>query len=108
VTALLEVKDVSKRFGGLMASSHLTFAIAKGEILGLIGPNGAGKTTLFNLINGYFRPTSGEIYFRGERIDRLRPYESREKTDDTVLEVDNIVREGKGLGPRKSCFISRA
>jgi branched-chain amino acid transport system ATP-binding protein len=75
VMSLLEVKDVSKRFGGLMASSHMTFAIEKGEILGLIGPNGAGKTTLFNLINGYFRPTEGEIHFKGERIDRLRPYD---------------------------------
>jgi branched-chain amino acid transport system ATP-binding protein len=75
MSALLEIKDVSKRFGGLMASSHLTFSIQKGEILGLIGPNGAGKTTLFNLVNGYFPPTSGEIHFKGERIDRLRPHE---------------------------------
>jgi branched-chain amino acid transport system ATP-binding protein len=75
VTAsLLELTDVSKRFGGLMAVGHMTFKLEKGEILGLIGPNGAGKTTLFNLINGYYKPTSGEIRFRGERIDALRPY----------------------------------
>jgi branched-chain amino acid transport system ATP-binding protein len=73
--SLLELHDVSKRFGGLMAVGHMSFALEKGEILGLIGPNGAGKTTLFNLVNGYFRPTSGEIHFRGERIDRLRPHE---------------------------------
>jgi branched-chain amino acid transport system ATP-binding protein len=73
--SLLELRDVSKRFGGLMAVGHMSFALEKGEILGLIGPNGAGKTTLFNLVNGYFRPTSGEIRFRGERIDRLRPHQ---------------------------------
>jgi branched-chain amino acid transport system ATP-binding protein len=75
VSALLELKDVTKRFGGLTASSHLTFSVAEGEILGLIGPNGAGKTTLFNLVNGFLRPTSGEILFKGARIDRLRPHE---------------------------------
>jgi branched-chain amino acid transport system ATP-binding protein len=52
----------------------MTFTLDKGEILGLIGPNGAGKTTLFNVINGYYKPTSGQIRFRGERIDALRPY----------------------------------
>ena len=75
MSALLELHDVSKRFGGLMAVGHVSFALEKGEILGLIGPNGAGKTTIFNLVNGYFRPTSGEIRFRGERIDKLRPYD---------------------------------
>ena len=74
MSSLLELTDVSKRFGGLMAVSHMSFKLEKSEILGLIGPNGAGKTTLFNLINGYFKPTSGEIRFRGERIDVLKPY----------------------------------
>ncbi|MEO6325490.1 MAG: ABC transporter ATP-binding protein [Thermoanaerobaculia bacterium] len=73
--SLLELSDVSKRFGGLMAVGHMSFSIEEGEILGLIGPNGAGKTTIFNLINGYFQPTSGQIRFKGERIDALRPYQ---------------------------------
>lgn len=73
--SLLELSDVSKRFGGLMAVGHMSFAIEEGEILGLIGPNGAGKTTIFNLINGYFPPSSGQIRFKGERIDALRPYQ---------------------------------
>ena len=72
--SLLELKDVTKRFGGLQAVGHMTFTIEKGEILGLIGPNGAGKTTIFNLVNGFFAPTSGEIRFRGERIDGLKPH----------------------------------
>jgi len=53
---LLEVRGVSKRFGGLVAVSDVSFTIAEGEILGLIGPNGAGKTTLFNVVNGSTRP----------------------------------------------------
>jgi branched-chain amino acid transport system ATP-binding protein len=72
--SLLEVKDVTKRFGGLQAVGHMTFSLNKGEILGLIGPNGAGKTTIFNLINGYIPPTSGEVLFKGERIDGLKPH----------------------------------
>jgi branched-chain amino acid transport system ATP-binding protein len=73
--SLLELNDVSKRFGGLIAVGHMTFTLEKGEILGLIGPNGAGKTTIFNLINGYYPPTAGQIRLRGERIDGLRPYQ---------------------------------
>ncbi len=73
--SLLELHDVTKRFGGLQAVGHMTFRIEKGEILGLIGPNGAGKTTIFNLINGYYAPTSGTISFKGERIDGLKPFQ---------------------------------
>jgi len=74
VTALLELSDVTKRFGGLQAVGHVSFRLEKGEILGLIGPNGAGKTTIFNLINGYYPPTSGEIRFKGTRIDGHPPH----------------------------------
>ena len=72
--SLLELKTVSKKFGGLMAVGNMSFALEKGEILGLIGPNGAGKTTIFNLINGYFTPTHGEIFFKDRRIDGLKPH----------------------------------
>jgi branched-chain amino acid transport system ATP-binding protein len=72
--SLLELKDVTKRFGGLQAVGHMSFEVRKGEILGLIGPNGAGKTTIFNLINGFLPPTEGQILFKDERIDGLRPY----------------------------------
>jgi branched-chain amino acid transport system ATP-binding protein len=72
--SLLELQDVSKRFGGLMAVSHISFNLNEGEILGLIGPNGAGKTTLFNVINGYYPATTGRILFSGQRIDGLKPH----------------------------------
>ncbi len=66
--ALLELRGVTKQFGGLVAVDHVDFDVNEGEILGLIGPNGAGKTTIFNMITGIYPPTEGEIFFRGERI----------------------------------------
>jgi branched-chain amino acid transport system ATP-binding protein len=71
---ILEVKNVSKSFGGLRALSQVTFAIEEGAIMGLIGPNGAGKTTLFNTINGVYRPEEGQIVFRGEDITGFQSY----------------------------------
>lgn len=73
--ALLEVKNLTKYFGGLAALNGVSFEVNKGEILGLIGPNGAGKSTLFNVVSGVFKPTAGSIIFEGESISRLRPNE---------------------------------
>jgi branched-chain amino acid transport system ATP-binding protein len=72
---LLEVKKVSKSFGGNQAVNGLSFTLEPGEILGLIGPNGAGKTTAFNMIAGYFPPDTGEILFKGENIAGLRAWD---------------------------------
>ena len=73
--SLLEVKDVSMFFGGLAAISNVSFSIQKGEILGLIGPNGAGKTTMFNVVNGFYNPTKGEVYFKDKKISGYKPYQ---------------------------------
>ncbi len=70
---MLEVKNLTKFFGGLGAVRELSFKVEKGQIFGLIGPNGAGKTTVFNLINGFYPPTSGEVLFKGEPITGLKP-----------------------------------
>ena len=72
---ILEVREVTKRFGGLQALSNITFELGAGEILGLIGPNGAGKTTLFNAINGVFKPEHGRIVFKDEDITGFPAYE---------------------------------
>lgn len=71
--ALLEIKHVSKFFGGLAANSDVSFDMEEGMIMGLIGPNGAGKTTLFNCITGYYPPSRGEILFKGKRMNGLSP-----------------------------------
>ena len=73
--ALLEVRGLSRRFGGLMAVSGLDFEVERGEIVGLIGPNGAGKTTLFSMLSGELLPTEGAIHFKGKRLDGLPPHE---------------------------------
>jgi branched-chain amino acid transport system ATP-binding protein len=71
--AILEIKNVSKFFGGLAANSNVSFAVEQGSIMGLIGPNGAGKTTLFNCITGYYPPSKGEVFFNGRRMNGLQP-----------------------------------
>jgi branched-chain amino acid transport system ATP-binding protein len=70
----LECTNVTKNFGGLTALDDVTFFLQEGEILGLIGPNGAGKTTLFNVVAGLYRPTSGQVLFKGELISRYPPH----------------------------------
>ncbi|HUI93939.1 MAG TPA: ABC transporter ATP-binding protein [Chitinivibrionales bacterium] len=72
--ALLEIKNLSKHFGGLHAVNDVTFSVEKGMIKGLIGPNGAGKTTLFNLISGSLKADSGAVFFNGKPIHGLAPH----------------------------------
>ena len=71
---MLEVKDLTIRFGGLVAVNAVNFQVPKGSIFGLIGPNGAGKTTLFNMISGVYAPTSGKVIFDGKEIQGKAPY----------------------------------
>ena len=73
--ALLRVESLTKRFGGLAAVNDLSFEVTEGEIRGLIGPNGAGKTTIFNLVSGYYKPTSGRIVYRDEDIAGLKVHD---------------------------------
>jgi branched-chain amino acid transport system ATP-binding protein len=71
VTIVLELNDVTKKFGGLVAVNNVNLRVREGEILGLVGPNGAGKTTLLNLISGIYRPDSGSIHYQGRDISKL-------------------------------------
>jgi len=96
--AILQVKGLTKNFGGLVAVDHLDLEINKGEILGLIGPNGAGKSTVFNVISGYFKPSAGKVFFKGEDITGLRMDEIASKGlvrtfQHTLLYSDLNVRE---------------
>jgi branched-chain amino acid transport system ATP-binding protein len=72
---LLEVKNISRRFGGLQAVKDVSFTVQQGCIKAVIGPNGAGKTTLFNLLSGFLAPDSGEIFYRDAPIQGKRPHE---------------------------------
>ncbi len=70
---ILDIRNVSRFFGGLAANTNISFSVTEGTIMGLIGPNGAGKTTLFNCITGFYPPTRGDILFRGKRINHMTP-----------------------------------
>jgi len=72
---MLEVKEVNKSFGGIMAVFRCSLKVEEGSITGLIGPNGAGKTTLFNVITGHYKPEEGEILFQGQQIGGLPPHQ---------------------------------
>ncbi len=76
---LLEVRDMTIRFGGLIAVDRLNLSLEEGALLGLIGPNGAGKTTVFNVITGVYKPTSGQIIADGEDISGIKPYKITSK-----------------------------
>jgi len=76
---VLEVKKMTKRFGGIQALTDVSFSIEEGEILGIIGPNGAGKTTMFNMITNFYEPTSGDIVFKGESITGKKSHKITER-----------------------------
>jgi branched-chain amino acid transport system ATP-binding protein len=75
MTPILQVKNLSVRFGGLLAVADMSFEVREGEVLSLIGPNGAGKTTAFNAITGYLAASSGEILFRGHNLEGRKTHE---------------------------------
>jgi branched-chain amino acid transport system ATP-binding protein len=99
---ILQVKDVTKRFGGLQALTDVTFDLPEGQILGLIGPNGAGKTTLFNVINGVYRPERGRVIFRGEDITRLPSYEVARRG---LARAHQVVRPLTDLSVRENVMV---
>jgi len=95
--SLLEVKALTKRFGGLIAVDELDFHLEEGEILGLIGPNGAGKTTVFNMITGTLKATSGNMILEGKRINGLRPSRIAQLGAVRTFQLTNLVSEMTGL-----------
>ena len=103
---MLQVRNVTRRFGGLQALTDVSFDLPEGQILGLIGPNGAGKTTLFNAINGVYPPSAGRVIFRGRDITGLPPYEVAHlglaRTHQVVRPLNELsVRENVTVG---ACF----
>jgi branched-chain amino acid transport system ATP-binding protein len=74
MNALIQVKSITKKYGGLTANNDISFDVSENEILSVIGPNGAGKSTLFKMISSFTPTTSGEVLYRGERISNLKPH----------------------------------
>lgn len=87
---MLEVKSLSKSFGGFAAVNRANLAVEKGEIVAVIGPNGAGKTTLFNLITGVLKPENGNVFFKGEDITGLPSHEVCKKGISRSFQVVNV------------------
>jgi branched-chain amino acid transport system ATP-binding protein len=91
---LLDIRNMTKRFGGLTAVRDLSFKVRKGQIKAIIGPNGAGKTTVFNMVSGLLQPSEGERLFKGESIEGLMPHEIAalgvSRTFQNVLIFDNL------------------
>jgi ABC-type branched-subunit amino acid transport system ATPase component len=90
---MLEVKEIYKSFGGLIAIKGLSLEITKGSIIGLIGPNGSGKSTLFNIVSGFMRADRGEVYFNGERINGLPSYEIARKGLARTFQVSKPLKQ---------------
>ncbi len=87
---MLEVMDLTKSFGSLVANSQISLEIEKGKIVGLIGPNGAGKTTLFNCIVGYHRPDKGTIRFKDKNITGFKPFQTSREGIGRTFQIMNI------------------
>jgi branched-chain amino acid transport system ATP-binding protein len=102
MTALLDIANVSKRFGGVQAVEDVSLSVGEGEILGLIGPNGAGKSTVFNLINGVYPPDSGRIVFAGADITGEPPYRVARHG---VARAHQIVQPLAGLTVLENCTV---
>ena len=90
---ILEVSDVTKRFGGVTAVNRCSLSLTPGKIYGLIGPNGSGKTTLFNCITGLLRRDAGEVRFKGKRIDGLKPYQVARRGIGRTFQIIRIFPE---------------
>ena len=101
---ILEVNNVTKKFGGLTANNNISFNVAEHEILSVIGPNGAGKSTLFKMISSFVRTSSGEVLFEGERISNLRPHVVARKGVVRTFQETTIF---KSMTVRESVIVSQ-
>jgi branched-chain amino acid transport system ATP-binding protein len=88
--AFLDVENITKDFGGLVANQKVSFSVDEGQIVGLIGPNGAGKTTLFNCIVGYHKPSEGRIVFKGKDITGFKPFQTNREGIARTFQVMKV------------------
>jgi len=102
MTPILEVEQLSRRFGGLAAVNDVSFSLAEAEVLGVIGPNGAGKSTLINLITGHLKPTAGRVVIGGRDVTGARPWAI---ADAEVARTFQIVKPFRELNVRENVAI---
>lgn len=100
--ALLDIRNITKRFGGLVAVNDFSLSMEKGEIVALIGPNGAGKTTAFNVIAGYYKADNGQVFFDGRDITNKRPDQI---CAQGVVRTFQVVRPFRGLSVLENVMI---
>jgi branched-chain amino acid transport system ATP-binding protein len=106
---ILEIKGLSKAFGGLEALIDFALTVHQGELIGIIGPNGAGKTTIFNMITGFIQPDSGEVWFKGEKITQLKPFQIVNLGMSRTFQLVDLFREMTVLeNVMVPCFSHRA
>ncbi|HTW73198.1 MAG TPA: ABC transporter ATP-binding protein [Acetobacteraceae bacterium] len=113
MTAMLDVKDVSKHFGSLRAVQGVSMTVAPGELRAIIGPNGAGKTTFFNMISGFFPPTAGDIVFDGEVVTKRSVTERVARGMARTFQITEIfpeltVRENVRIGAESAAGMKLA
>ena len=89
---ILELKKIGKHFGGLQVLYDVDLLIEEPQLIGLIGPNGAGKTTLTNIMDGLYKPSSGEVWLKGERIDGMKPYQIARRGFGRTFQVTRAFR----------------
>lgn len=99
---ILELQNITRRFGGLAALDVLSFSVNENEIFGVLGPNGAGKTTLFNVINGVFPPSEGKIFFQGHDITGMHTYEVARRG---IARTHQIVRPLAELSVKENVIV---
>ena len=107
--AVLEIRGMSKAFGGLQAVRNFDLQVRAKDLIGIIGPNGAGKTTVFNMMTGFIRPDSGEVWFKGENITRLKPFQIVNRGLCRTFQLVDLFKEMTALeNVMIPCFSHRA
>ncbi len=107
--AVLEIRGMSKAFGGLQAVRDFSLQVRPGDLVGIIGPNGAGKTTVFNMMTGFIRPDEGEVWLKGENITHLKPFQIVNRGLCRTFQLVDLFKEMTALeNIMVACFSHRA